>query len=115
VSVAKRYQPSGLPLLDLIQEGNLGLIHAVGKFDWRRGFKFSTYATWWIRQAISRGIANDSTIRLPFSAGEVASRSYRTAHELYQRLGRTASRAELAAELGVSEDRLAEVRRFAHH
>ena len=66
VSIAKKYQSSGLPLLDIVQEGNLGLIHAVDKFDWRKGFKFSTYATWWIRQAITRGIANTGrTIRLP--------------------------------------------------
>ena len=71
VSLAKRYQACDLPLLDLVQEGNLGLIHAVNKFDWRKGFKFSTYATWWIKQAISRGIDNTGrTIRLPVHAGD---------------------------------------------
>jgi DNA-directed RNA polymerase sigma subunit (sigma70/sigma32) len=104
ISIAKRYQASGLPLLDLVQEGNLGLIHAVDKFDWRRGFKFSTYATWWIRQAISRGIANTGrTIRLPVHVGDSVGRLRRAQSVLELRLGRTATHAELAAELGTTE------------
>src|SRR5881227_3247758 len=89
VSLAKRYQASDLPLLDLVQEGNLGLIHAVEKFDWRKGFKFSTYATWWIRQAIARGIANTGrTIRLPVHAGDQLSRLKKARVNLELQMGR---------------------------
>ncbi|MEI2697339.1 MAG: sigma-70 family RNA polymerase sigma factor [Microthrixaceae bacterium] len=104
VSIAKRYQSSGLPLLDLVQEGNLGLMHAVHKFDWRKGFKFSTYATWWIRQAIARGIANTGrTIRLPVHAAETLARLQRTRVQMEADLGRPPTVAELAREVGVDE------------
>ncbi len=109
VSIAKKYQASGVPLLDLVQEGNLGLIHAVGKFDWNKGFKFSTYATWWIRQAISRGIANTGrTIRLPAHAGDMLTRINwsRTALEL--KLGRRPTLEELACETELSREKLVE-------
>src|SRR6478672_9859861 len=97
VSIAKKYQSSGLPLLDIVQEGNLGLIHAVDKFDWRKGFKFSTYSTWWIRQAIQRGIANTSrTIRLPVQAGDQLLKARQAHSRLESQLGRTPTRAEIA-------------------
>jgi RNA polymerase sigma factor (sigma-70 family) len=104
VSIAKRYQASEMPILDLIQEGNLGLIHAVEKFDWRKGFKFSTYATWWIRQAIGRGIDNTArTVRLPVHAGDQVRRVLRARSLLEGQVGRPPSTTELSKYLQMPE------------
>ena len=113
VSVARKYQWSGLPLNDLIQEGNLGLIHAVEKFDWRKGFKFSTYATWWIRQAIGRAVENTAhTVRVPAHVGDEIRRARRLQGELEIRLGRPPTLAEVAEALDTTEVAVAELFRY---
>ena len=113
VSIARRYRATGMPFLDLIQEGNLGLMRAVEKFDWRRGYKFSTYATWWIRQAVQRGIADRGrVIRLPVHVHDLLLRVRRTRGDLEGSLGRDATDGEIADGSRISARRLQELQRL---
>jgi RNA polymerase primary sigma factor len=113
ISMARAYSTSGVPLLDLIQEGNMGLMRAVEKFDYRRGYKLSTYATWWIRQSMSRAIADQGrTIRLPLHVLDVVKKVHRANRKLTQALGRDPLPSEIAAEVGIPVERVIELQRM---
>ena len=114
VKVAQQYQNKGLSLLDLIEEGNIGLIRAAEKFDYNMGYKFSTYATWWIRQAVTRAISDQGrTVRLPVHMTETISKMNKIIRTLSAELGRDPSNAEVAEEMGLSEKRVAQLHRYA--